>query len=274
MRGLAVASAIFLVWVWQFVVVAGSHVDADAYRLVNSRDPYLVSSAGNEHAFLYSPAVAQLLAIAQGIPQPLFYGLLAALSLGSLVYLLGVGWAAAALLIPMPFIWQDLLTGNIHVVLAAAVVVGFRWPATWAFVLLTKVTPGIGLVWFVVRREWGPLAVAMGATAAIAGTSVLLAPGLWADWMRVLTSNARGLSGGLSVPIPLLFRLPVALVIVVWGAATNRPWTVPLASFISLPIIWIWDGFAVLVGALALLLRPDLATQRTKGSETEREVDP
>ena len=43
-----------------------------------------------------------------------------------------------------------------------AIVLGFRWPFTWAFVLLTKVTPGVGLLWFAVRREWRSLAIALG----------------------------------------------------------------------------------------------------------------
>jgi Glycosyltransferase family 87 len=261
-HSLMVASAIFLIWVWQFVVVAGSHVDADAYRLIDSHNPYLMSSAGNEHAFLYSPAVAQLLAIVDGVPQPVFYGLLAGLSLGSLVYLLGVGWGAAILLVPVPFLWQDLLTGNIHLVLAAAVVMSFRWPATWAIVFLTKVTPGIGLIWFAVRREWRRLAIALGATAAIVAASFALTPSVWFDWVRVLTLNAGGPVGGLSVPIPLVVRLPAAVLLVVWGARTNRPWTVPMAGFLSLPIIWIWDGFAMLTGTAAVILRPELAGRR------------
>ncbi len=46
--------------------------------------------------------------------------------------------------------------------MAAAIALGFRYPATWAFVLLAKVTPGIGLLWFLVRREWRNLAIALG----------------------------------------------------------------------------------------------------------------
>ncbi len=57
--------------------------------------------------------------------------------------------------------------GNVHMLLALAIVLGFRWPATWSFVLLTKVTPGIGLLWFAVRREWRSLAIALGATAVL-----------------------------------------------------------------------------------------------------------
>ena len=71
---------------------------------------------------------------------------------------------------------MELAGGNIHLLLAAAIVLGFRWPWTWAIVLLTKITPGIGLLWFVVRREWRDLAIALGATAAIVAVSFLVWP--------------------------------------------------------------------------------------------------
>src|SRR5690348_6311250 len=67
-------------------------------------------------------------------------------------------------LLAFPPILFELSMGNIHLLLAAAIVLGFRWPAAWSFVLLTKVTPGVGLLWFAVRREWRSLAVALGAT--------------------------------------------------------------------------------------------------------------
>lgn len=47
-----------------------------------------------------------------------------------------------------------LHSGNIEPLLAAEVVVGFRWPTAWAFVLLTNVTPGAA-PWFLVRRAGG-----------------------------------------------------------------------------------------------------------------------
>ncbi len=50
--------------------------------------------------------------------------------------------------------------------------IGFRYPAAWSLILLTKITPGIGLLWFAVRREWRALAIALGATAAIASVSL------------------------------------------------------------------------------------------------------
>ena len=59
---------------------------------------------------------------------------------------------------------SELYHGNIDLILAAAIVAGFRWPVAWAVVLHTKLTPGIGLLWFAVRREWRPLLIAGAAT--------------------------------------------------------------------------------------------------------------
>jgi hypothetical protein len=51
------------------------------------------------------------------------------------------------------------------------------------------------------------------------------------------------------VPVPLWLRLPVAVLIVVWGARTDRRWTVAVAATIALPVLWL-SGIAVLAGAL------------------------
>lgn len=254
-RAATVISVIYLIWVWQFVVAAGSHVDADAYRLVDPTNPYTIGRAGAEHAFLYAPVVAQLLAFVSWVPADAFYAGLAAISLGSLVYLVGPRWAGAALLIPLPPLWQDLLTGNIHLILAAAVVLGFRHPAAWCMVLLTKVTPGIGLAWFAVRQEWRALGIALVATLAAILLSVLVAPRLWGEWLELLATNSTGSPQGLYVPVPLALRLVVALVLVIWGARGNHRWTVPAAAFLALPIIWLYDGLAVLAGVAGVLYR-------------------
>ena len=59
---------------------------------------------------------------------------------------------------------------------------------------------------------------------------------------------------GEPVPIPVWFRLPLAVAIVWWGARTDRRWTVPLASCMALPVLW-FNGFAMLVAMLPLLAR-------------------
>jgi len=63
---------------------------------------------------------------------------------------------------PRPALCREIRLRRLSIhargLLAVAIAVGFRYPAAWALVLITKVTPGIGLVWFAVRREWCPLA--------------------------------------------------------------------------------------------------------------------
>jgi hypothetical protein len=128
-----------------------------------------------------------------------------------------------------------------------------RWPAAWAFVLLTKMTPGIGLLWFAVRREWRALGIAIGATAAVAVVSLVLAPGWWLDFRDAMTVQA---SAALDVPplaiqISLPIRLAAAALIVVYGARTDRAWLVPVAATIAAPALW-WNVFVILIAAVPL----------------------
>ena len=54
-----------------------------------------------------------------------------------------------------------------------------------------------------------------------------------------------------AVPIPFLVRLPFAAALVVWGARTNRRWTVPVAGMLALPALW-YGGLAMLLAVIAL----------------------
>ena len=131
--------------------------------------------------------------------------------------------------------------------------IGFRYPAAWAFVLLTKVTPGIGLVWFAVRREWRALAVALGATAAIAAVSFVIAPRAWFEWISILRTGSTFPEPVWTLDfVPLGVRLITAVAIVVWGARTDRPWTVATAATLALPVLWV-NGLATLVAVIPLM---------------------
>src|SRR5207247_6135780 len=134
------------------------------------------------------------------------------LLLAALTFLVGPVLLGAAVLLALP----ELLGGNITLLIAAALVVGFRWPAAWAFVLLTKVTPGVGLLWFAVRREWRSLGIALGTTAAVVVISAVVAPDAWLQWPGVLAGIAGRGGTWAAVPVPLLVRLPVAVAIIVW----------------------------------------------------------
>jgi hypothetical protein len=149
---------------------------------------------------------------------------------------------------------MEVAGGNVSLLLAAAIVLGFRWPWTWSIVLLTKITPGIGLLWFAVRREWRALAIALGATVLIAAVSSVVAPQQWRDWVDVVVRNLASRKSGTwaSVPIPLWVRGPIAVAVVVWGARTDRAWTVPVASMLALPALW-YGGISMLLAVIPLL---------------------
>jgi hypothetical protein len=118
-------------------------------------------------------------------------------------------------------------------------------------VLLTKITPGIGLLWFVVRREWRQLFIALGATAGVVAVSFVLMPDAWFQWVEVLTRIAGRDGTWAAVPIPFLVRLPFAVALVVWGARTDRRWTVPVAGMLALPALW-YGGLSMLLAVIAL----------------------
>jgi hypothetical protein len=171
---------------------------------------------------------------------------------------MGVLW-----LLPLTPLTDTLYYGNVTIIYAALIVVGFRFPAAWSFMLLTKVTPGIGLLWFAVRREWGRLAVALGVTGAIVTISWLLTPNLWAEWFSVLaSSSAQPAQGFRALPLPLIPRLVVAALIITWGARTDRRWTVPVAVTIASPIVWI-GALAILAAVPPLLSRQQLGVGRS-----------
>jgi hypothetical protein len=227
--------------------------DAHAYWAAPADNPYAISQIGQNDAYLYSPAFVQVLAPIRALPWQAFMAAWIAILIIATRWLVGPRLLGPMLVIAVVDIWF----GNITMLLAGAIVLGFRWPATWAFVLLTKVTPGIGLIWFAVRREWRNLAVALGATIAVIAISVLIGPAnAWAAWFRVLAANAIAPvsfdSAGWSLPIPLVVRLPIAAGIVAWGALRNRRWVVPIACFVALPVLWYFVSYSMLAALVRL----------------------
>ncbi|MEX2546496.1 MAG: glycosyltransferase family 87 protein [Chloroflexota bacterium] len=236
--------------------------DVVAYWRMNLADPY-GGSVGDLGFFPYSPAVALFLAPFTALPWPAFVALWYAALVGALAWL---GRRSFLVLLAIPVVAIDLYHGNIHLLLGAAIVLGFRHPAAWSLVLLTKVTPGIGLLWFVARGEWRSLAVALGATAAIVATTAMVMPAQWAGWIDMLASSAGTPPPWPALPVPLWLRLPVAAAIVVWGARRDARWTVAVAAAISVPALWP-GAFAILAACWPLRHR---AGDATRVAESDR----
>jgi hypothetical protein len=228
-------------------------VDAHAYWRAAPLDPYNFGALYTQDAYFYSPAFTQALWPFHALPWPIFAGLWTLLLTAALAWL-GGKWLGYLMLVPFVFI--EMAMGNIHFLMAAAIVLGFRWPVAWAFILLTKVTPGVGLIWFAVRREWRNLAIAIAATVVIAGVSFLIAPSAWSDWIGVLRST-QATDHRAATPfdlIPLPIRVVVAAGLVAWAGLTDRRWVVPIAVTLALPVVYV-NGLAIMVAVPYLWTR-------------------
>ena len=243
--GVLVAFRLLAIAPWDYPTL-----DLHAYWATRDGLDYASASPFVIGAYLYAPVFAQAIAPLTLLPWPVFAAAWTALMVGAYAWIAG-RWSLPLLLTVA--VALDLFLGQIDLFIAAAIVAGFRWPAVWAFPLLTKVAPGVGLVWFAVRQEWRNLAIAIGATAALIAVSGAVRPDLWGDWFDLLRRSALETQGaeGTFLPIPLLWRLPFAIGIIAWGARADRRWTVPVGVLLAMPVLWV-NVFTLLIAVIPL----------------------
>jgi hypothetical protein len=87
----------------------------------------------------------------------------------------------------------------------------------------------------------------MGATAAIVAVSFVLAPGAWLEWFAIVPHH----NATPGVDVPLLVRLPLALLLLWWGARGDRKWVMPIVVVIALPVVREM-AFAMLIACVPL----------------------
>src|SRR3954469_16415471 len=197
--------------------------------------------------YIWSPAFAQLTIPLRSLPFDAFVGVVRGLELTSLLALAPFGAFAAIFLPPVA---AEVNSGNINLILTLCVVVGMRWQPAWTLPLLTKPSMGLGLLWFVFRGEWRKFAFAVVPAAVIAAISFAAAPHEWFDWLGAFSTYSD--TPGWPFPIPVWPRIPIAVVLVIWGARTNRPWTVMAATFIAWPRLY-FQSLAILIGLIPML---------------------
>jgi hypothetical protein len=243
---LLVISAGICVQVLVLLTISGGNpVDALCYWLTDPANPYPLDR--KEFQFGYSPVIAQLWAPLFDLPFAVFAGLLRTLEVVSLVALTGP--LAGGLIFTTP-VASEINAANINLPIAVIMVLGFRWPALWAFPLLTKPSMGVGLLWFVFRGEWRKAAIPIGIAGALALVSFLFDQRVWFEWLNFLRINPQ--DGGWPYPYPLWMRLPISIVLVIWGARTNKPWAVALASALALPRLY-YQSPAILIALVPLV---------------------
>lgn len=237
----------------------------DAYGFWMAWDGGLYDIPWLDHgAYVYSPAFAQGIAPLASLPWETFWLAWMLLQFAALLLIAGPAWSGVILLLPWPSlpgyansVPATIENGNPQLLIALAIAAGLRWPGAWAVPILTKVTPGIGILWFAIRREWRNLGIALGTTAVIVAVSAVFSADLWSQWLGLLADSTGSdtLAKEPILPLPLLVRLPLAVIVLVWGSLTNRYWTVPIASTLALPAIQL-GGFAILVAALPFIGLP------------------
>jgi hypothetical protein len=240
-RALAVAGALLCtgqVLLWLSMGAWPLH-DSAAFWLAGAHfregmNPY--AGDVNYLTMLYAPPWVLLMAVISVLPfEVLEFGLLAGQVL-ALRYI-GGSWLAAGLLCWLPFVPRELATGNVDLVMAAAVLAAVRGGPSWPIPLFAfaKWSPAFALAAPLSRRR----------EAIVAGALMLAAtlPWLWL-WPAWWTELQRA-QDTVSVLVPLLPRLPIALGL----AALRRPWAAALAVFVGVPGLYIQSLVLVLPAA-------------------------
>ena len=247
--------------------LVGDPVDAFTYWTFRIGPDLYAVPVNHRGAHEYAPVFAHVLAPFTALPWEAFFVLWTGWHLALLLVIVGPRWFGLVLMLPITQ-WA-ITNGNIHLELAAVAAFGLRYPAVWAVALLTKITPGVGLLWFALRREWRNLTVALGVTVALVLASMILAPGAWLDWFGYLWANRepRPLAGYLDVPLWL--RLGLAVALVTWGALRDKPWVIPAVVWVAQPYAW-WPALVIL---LAWLPRLTVAYELRKRARERSEPD-
>lgn len=204
--------------------------DARAYWLTAQRVQLYGPSPGSRDAFLYSPAFADVVWPLAQLPWPIFVSVWIAAEIATFVWLLApVGWRWGVPLILLCTFETAL--GNVYAFFALAAVLGIRMPSAWALPLLTKVTPGIAIVWYAVRREWRHLATIAVVTFVIAALSFSLSPQCWLDWVHFLFAASH-------TPAPWMpYRIGAGLLLAAIAAKSRRPWLLAPAMLLASPVL-------------------------------------
>jgi hypothetical protein len=256
---------------WVLGDLAG--VDAHAYW-ASWRNGLYSAAPEQRDAYLYSPVFAEALWPLTLLSWPVFYALWMIAATASYAWLLaplGRRWATPLLFICFP----EIVFGNVWPFFALVLVLGLRRPGLWAFPILLKLTPAVGLLWFVTRREWRATFIAALATLAIAGLSIVVAPHFWLEWWRLLLHPADFTNASRATLRPLLHfpaairlgvGLPISVALTIYAARSNRPRLLAPAMLFASPVLGL--------NTLALLTAIPRLSQAEGSHDSQPKVSP
>jgi hypothetical protein len=232
---------------WAYLNHGVHGVDSKAYWAAARHSRLYSERPGELGAYLYSPAFATAIWPLAQLPRGVFVGVWMVLEGATFVWLLkplGIRWGVPAFCLCM----AEIVIGNIYSFLAVVAVIGLRRPAVWALPLLTKITPGLGPVWFLARKEWRMLAASMAVTAIIVSASVALTPHQWVDWFNFLADH----KGENHLLLPV--RAALAVVLTFWAARRNAQWLIVVAMLLANPMVFHSEMALTLLAGLPRLI--------------------
>ena len=205
--------------------------------------------------FVYSPPIAVLAAPWSLLPVEVLVVVLLAGQLLSLRWLAG-SWTTAGLLAWLPWVPRELVTGNVDLIMAAAIyagVRGLRWSgyATGVFTFV-KFSPVLA------TRRWREFVVASAVLVLITVPWLFL----WPEWVHVMATS---LNTSFEV-VPIVWRAPFVLVLLV----VRRPWARAMAAALATPAFYPGHSAVLLLaGARLLISPPDRDRRQDEGRSTE-----
>jgi hypothetical protein len=258
---LAVIGATFVVVIAERSWGAGQDEHAywlAAQRLLNGQPLYdPTATSVTPFAYWYPPPLAQVLVpVVAVLPSRAFDIGWVCLELICLLWI--ARWrplVALALVVFLP-IAVELSYSNVHLILAALIVLGLRrWPGAFAIGATIKLAPGLGILYLLLRRRWRDAAIAIAAGLVILVISVVIGPTAWSAFIATVQSRGPADISGL-LPIPYLVRLAVAVALTVVAALVRPRVGEPLlvvAITVALPTLWL-DALATLVAVVPIVV--------------------
>ena len=195
-----------------------------AQRLVAGEPVYVTGEAAfAPYAYHYTPPLAQVLApftlVLKAIAYIVGYRVLEILSVW---YLAGRAMLPMLALIAFLPVAVELRFENVHLFMAVAIVLGLsRWPLLFAVAAVVKVSPGLGVVYLVLRRRYRDALVVVLVGAAICMVSYVLSPSLWQQFLAAIGDRA-GITGNSLIPVPYVLRALAGLLLAVAGGIIGR----------------------------------------------------
>ncbi|MEW6225161.1 MAG: glycosyltransferase 87 family protein [Chloroflexota bacterium] len=229
-----------------------------ARRLVDGLPLYdPAATSVTPYAYWYPPVVAQVLVpVALVLPELWFTGAWTVLMLGCLWWLGGRNVLVALALVAFPPVAVEFWFRNIHLVLAALLVLSTRRAWLVPVGAAIKLSPGLGLAWLAAAGRWRDTFVAAGVGLVILAASVVISPAAWGDWISIAMSRGPGDVASF-LPIPFAVRAVAGLAVALLAGRLRSPWSEVLlvvAVTVALPTLW-FTALSLLIAVVPMWRR-------------------